>query len=197
MPTEPLPEAAAPVNPPFPTAQAKGISARRELSSEDAQDCSTWFILAGPVPPGTASWLAAPRQGARCSRRLHRSHQRRDPECSCNLYGSFHYFPSPKTCSINYQFMNSKVLCAALNKREGEKNRAQPSSNGRAFHPGKKAITAMMSPFPQVDNAAFMSWRVATPPLSLSTQKYPGSPPGSLSVPKNHTDIAQGPSSES
>lgn len=42
----------------------------------------------------------------------------------------------------------------------------------------------MMSPFPQVDNAAFMSWRVATPSLSLSTQKYPGSPRGSLSVPQ-------------
>lgn len=122
-----------PVNPPTPYRTGKWCSCRRRLLCPAAsmapspRDGATALLLAAPIlfPPASGVALRGicldTDTGSIKAMELPCSRQQQNPKRSCNLYGSFHYFPSPKTCSINYQFMNSKVLCAALNKREGEK----------------------------------------------------------------------------
>lgn len=64
---------------------------------------------------------------------------------------------------------------------------AQTSCNGRAFHPGKKAITELTPPVPPADSTAFISWRTATSALlprcpELSTKLRAWEPPGTQSA---------------
>lgn len=67
------------------------------------QGGGSWFDF-GPNP--ISVWICEVPAPPREPLEPPSSCQQSDPECSCHLSCSFHYFPSPKTCSINYHFMN-------------------------------------------------------------------------------------------